>query len=229
VRVSRNQIIIFLVLLALLLGGALKYGQYLGRNDPPPVEAGFLNQGGLTLAHAEGEEDPSDEKEAAPAVLAEEKPLMVVDIKGAVENPGVISLPEGSRLNDALIIARALPEANLDKVNLARTLLDGEAIYIPFQGQDEGEIAAIGQSSNSGGGSANNNGGAPAIGNGKVNINKASAAELQSLSGIGPAKAQAIINYREEHGSFGRIEDLTKVSGIGTATLEKIKNDITVD
>lgn len=228
-RIGRNQVIILLVLLALLLGGALKYGQYLGQNDSPPPEEGLLNQSGLSLAH--GEEASLKEEEAAPIPIPTEDPLMVVDIKGAVENPGVISLPEGSRLNDALALARALPEANLDRVNLARILLDGEAVYIPFQGQDEAEIAAIEQISNSDGaaGSNSSGGASPAINNGKVNINKASAAELQSLSGIGPAKAQAIINYREEHGSFSRIEDLTKVSGIGPATLEKLKNDITVD
>ena len=117
-------------------------------------------------------------------------------------------MPEGSRLYEAIEKAGGYHEdADVNQVNGAQLLRDGEGIYIPFKGE-EGILPVQGMK-------------------GKVNINKATEEELQTLSGIGPSKAKAIIQYREEHGGFKNIEEIKKIGGIGDKTFEKIKGDIT--
>ncbi len=143
--------------------------------------------------------------------------LVVVDVRGAVAKPDVYSLPPGSRVQDALVLAGgALDTADTRPLNLARKLNDGEQIYVPAMG----EVAPI-----------------PAAGTapfsrtpfGKlVNINTATAAELDALPGIGATYAQRIVDYRTQNGPFKKIEDIKKVRGIGDALFEQIKNLITV-
>jgi len=133
---------------------------------------------------------------------------IVIDLKGAIKKPGIYVLPEGSRLYEAIEKAGGyIEEADANQVNGAQLLRDGEGIYIPRKGE---EAVLPAQSSK-----------------GKVNINKASEEELQTLSGIGPSKAKAIIQYREENGGFKNIEELKNIGGIGDKTFEKIKSDIT--
>ncbi len=139
----------------------------------------------------------------------------IVHVAGAVVNPGVYSLEEDARLYDALEEAGGhLGEADLDRVNLAQPLLDGQQVYIPRKDYGDAE---------------NNSfpGGASSAG-GKVNINMAEKSELEALPGIGAVKAQSIINYREQGGPFRDIEELLNVSGIGDKTLEAIYDLVTI-
>lgn len=139
-----------------------------------------------------------------------------VYITGQVRHPGVIEIEEGSRLIDAIELAGGmLDEADKDRINLALKVQDEGMYIIPKIGEEieEGFIQ---------------NGDTTSADNTKVNINKASAEELQTLHGIGPAKAKAIIDYRENQGLFKDIEDIKKVSGIGEKTFEQIQDSITV-
>ncbi|WP_246258455.1 helix-hairpin-helix domain-containing protein [Kroppenstedtia pulmonis] len=149
----------------------------------------------------------------------EDQQEMVVDIKGAVKKPGVYPLPPGSRIQDAVKQAGGpVTEADLDRVNLAQLLSDGMALYIPKKGEED--VPAV-SAPGSGGGSGNG------MQEGeKVNINTAEAGELEELQGIGPAKAAAIIQYREENGPFQSPEDLLNVPGIGEKTLENLKEQV---
>lgn len=139
--------------------------------------------------------------------------IMTVHVVGAVEKPGVYTLEEGKRIDDAVKLAVPTGKADLSLINLASPLQDGKQIYVPIKGEKRDTVRnSTSQSSD-----------------GRININTAGAAELDKLPGIGPALAQRIIEYRESKGSFGKIEDITKVSGIGTAMFEKMKSRISVD
>lgn len=141
---------------------------------------------------------------------------IVIDIKGAVKKPGVYTMKEGERVVDAIEKAGGLlKEADQNQLNLASLLKDEMIIYVPKKGeQQEKRLQANGLLQED---------------DGKIRINSASVEELQKLKGIGPAKAEAIVSYREENGPFQTVEDLLEVSGIGEKTLETIKDDIVVD
>lgn len=141
-----------------------------------------------------------------------------VHVIGAVAKPGVYALARDSRVADALQAAGGtLPQALLHNLNLAKPLFDGEQILVlekpeATDSAEEGVVAAELAA------------GQPTL----ININTATAAELEQLPGIGPVKAQAIVAWRQQNGAFARIEDLTKVSGIGEKTFAKLKALITV-
>ncbi len=135
-----------------------------------------------------------------------------VYVCGAVANPGVVEIPQGSRVEDALKAAGGFgAEAGREAVNLADWVSDGQKLYFPKEGEALEEIAAEAES-------------APGL----VNINTADVAALCTLPGIRESRAQDIISYREANGGFGACEDIMKVSGIKTAAYEKIKDKITV-
>ena len=140
-----------------------------------------------------------------------EKELLYVYVCGQVKNPGVYTLPEGSRVYDVFVLAGGFTDtAATDYWNQARLLKDGEMIYVPGKEEEknhplEGEESGKTESSD------------------KVNINTASKEELMSLPGIGETKALAIIAYRQANGPFLEIEELKKVEGIKEAVYSKIK------
>lgn len=149
-----------------------------------------------------------------------------VHVSGAVKNEGVYELEEDARIADAIEKAGGVSDiANMKNVNLVSKLEDGMKIYIPKQGEDVLENNLEENSNNKettlGGSGTNSN-----VGNekGKININKATKEELDTLPGIGESTAQKIIKYREEHGSFKNIEELKEVKGIGDAKYEEIKD-----
>ena len=139
-----------------------------------------------------------------------------VHVAGAVVNPGVYSLPLGSRVEDAVAAAGGTTAAaDAQALNLAAFLQDGSRVYVPFIVTPEADTSRS----------------APelAIPNSQlININTATTDELDKLPDIGPVTAQAIIDYRNQNGLFARIQDIDKVPGIGPATYEKIKDLITV-
>jgi competence protein ComEA len=114
---------------------------------------------------------------------------LVVDVAGAVASPGVMELPPGARVRDAIAAAGGFVDgADRSSINLARPLVDGEQVYVPAAGGDRA---------------------------GAVNVNAADAAALEALPGIGPVLAERIVADRAANGPFGSIEDLDRVSGIG--------------
>lgn len=136
---------------------------------------------------------------------------VIIDIDGAVNNPGVYEFPEGARVSDAITIAGGLTDnADTSSINRARKLIDEDKIYIPEIGE-EITIETVNT-----------------INNEKININTASKEQLMSLKGIGPAYSQNIIDYRKIN-KFDNIEEIKQVSGIGEKTFEKIKDYITVN
>lgn len=147
-----------------------------------------------------------------------------IHIAGAVEKPGVYLFDDGARVNDAVTKAVPMPEADMDRMNLAALLEDGQRIEVPAKevltGEGlslEGMASAPGLSSKLSDGTS-----------GTININSATAEELDTLPGIGPAYAERIIAYREEHGGFSDIEELQEVSGIGPKTYEKLKDMVSI-
>ncbi|MBM7620337.1 competence protein ComEA [Bacillus tianshenii] len=144
---------------------------------------------------------------------------VLIDIKGAVRLPGVYELLSGERIIDAVDKAGGfLPNADTRKVNLASLLVDEMVIYVPEEGEETEELTFVETPNDAGGKGAVDK---------KVNINTATEEELTTLSGIGPSKAQAIIEYREENGLFKSVDDMLNVTGIGEKSLEKIRDEIT--
>lgn len=128
-------------------------------------------------------------------------------ICGQVKNPGVYTLPEGSRVEDAIVAAGgALEEADLRQINLARYLKEEEQIII-YSKDEKVELPT----------------------DGKIRLNYATKEELMTLTGIGESKALEIISYRNEHGGFQRKEELMNISGIKEGTYNKIKDEIVID
>jgi competence protein ComEA len=176
-----------ILLLLILLGGALFYLRW---PRPTPIEI--------------------IEPTSAPASTPGEIGVYVV---GAVMNPGVYFLLQGSRVADALEAAGGpTEEADLVRVNLAKRVYDEEHIYVPRLGEENPPLPL------STGGEAG----------GKININTATAAELETLPSIGPVLAQRIIDYRKANGPFAVIEDIKNVQGIGEGIFEEIKELIFV-
>jgi competence protein ComEA len=139
---------------------------------------------------------------------------LVVQAAGAVTKPGVYTMSATARVNDLIAAAGGLaPDADADHVELAATLTDGERVYVPRVGEAPPPSAG----SSTGSPSTGSSGRAP------VDLNRASAADLESLPGIGPSLAQAIIDYREQHGAFRSVDDLADVRGIGPAKMEQVR------
>jgi competence protein ComEA len=149
---------------------------------------------------------------------------LLVHVVGAVAEPGLVTVPHGARVADALQAAGgATGKADLTAVNLARAVVDGEQLYVPKPGEPLPGTA--GEAPGSGGpGSA---GGPPAAG-GTVDINTADAVALEELPGVGPSIAQAIVEWRETNGPFASVDELEDVPGIGPATLDEIRESARV-
>lgn len=153
---------------------------------------------------------PATFVEAEPSVAPAAGGTIFVHVVGAVREPGVYELPAGSRAIDAVRAAGGLgPHADTISVNLAKPLTDGEQLVVP-KAATTADRATAQQD------------------DGKVNINTADQAGLETLPGIGPALAQRIIEHREANGPFKSVDDLLNVSGIGEATLANLEPYVTV-
>jgi competence protein ComEA len=160
---------------------------------------------------------PSSRAAARPAVprrIAPSTPL-VVDVVGAVRNPGLYRLAQGTRIADAVARAGgARRSADLAAINLAAPLADGEQVVVPSR-----------QTAGASSGSAAAGGAAPGAAGpqGPVHLNSATLADLDTLPGVGPATAQKILDYRTEHGAFSSVDELDAVPGIGPKRLEELR------
>ena len=140
--------------------------------------------------------------------------MLVVDVAGAVRNPGVYSLPMNSRVIDAISAAgNVLKGADVSDINLARLLKDGEQVYVHAAARASSSSRSTARS-------------APPRNTGPIAINRASAKELEALDGIGPVLASRIVAYRNANGPFVTLEALLEVSGIGPAKLAQFKEKI---
>ena len=152
-----------------------------------------------------------------------DKSKVTVDVKGAVVKPGVYTLKASARVTDAIQEAGGMTEdADAKSVNLAASLSDEEVIYVATKDEN---LSVLGQSGTS---QVSDKGGQTNAKDGKINLNTATAEELQTISGIGAKRAEDIIAYRESHGGFQSVDDLKNVSGIGDKTLDKIRESIYV-
>ncbi len=142
------------------------------------------------------------------------------DIKGAVVRPGMYQIPQNARVLDLVRMAGGFTaEAAQNQVNFSQMVEDQMVIYVPTSAEDfsewqEGQLGIRTEG--------------PATTSAKVNLNKADSSELQQLNGIGEKKAAAIIDYRQENGSFNSVEELKKVSGIGDKIFDNLKDEIEV-
>ena len=159
---------------------------------------------------ARGNNQESPPISIVPITIAE--PEIFVDVTGAVNNPGVYTLTGKSRVIDAIKAAGdSAPGADLSTINLARVLTDGEQIYV-----DSTVVNSAGDRVSK------------TTRAGPININRATAHQLDALDGIGPVIAQRIVDYRKINGSFLSIDDLQKVSGIGAAKFAQIKAKVRI-
>ena len=160
------------------------------------------------------EEEPEEDVGEQVVIQA----MIVVDVKGAVRHPGVYPMQDDDRLIDAINAAGGyVPEADSRLLNHAMRLTDELLIYVPLEGEELPE-----------GGTDLITSGISEASDGIININTADESELMTISGIGPAKAATIIQFRNEHGPFSTPESLMEISGIGQKTFEKLEHQIKV-
>jgi competence protein ComEA len=151
--------------------------------------------------------------------------VVVVDVGGAVNGPGLVRVGKGARVADVVAAAGgATHEADLDRLNLAAPVADGERIFVPRLGQGSIPVAVNGD------GAAGEPAGGPGSSTpaGPVDLNHATAEQLDTLPGVGPATAAAIVTYRTQHGPFASVDDLLQVHGIGPAKLAALRSKVRV-
>ena len=166
---------------------------------------------------------------AAPAIAVqgEDKGPLVVHVAGAVRHPGVYRMRAGSRVDDAVERAGgARRRADLSALNLAAELEDGRQVLVPLQVAAPGTTAGTGVAAS--GTAASGSAVAPAAPVVPLNLNTATAEQLDELDGIGPATARHIIEYREAHDGFGSVEELDQVPGIGETRLAALRDKVRV-
>jgi competence protein ComEA len=168
--------------------------------------------GGSDSGYTSSYDDYGSEDEAEAGVAVEEGGSdVVVDVTGAVRKPGVYRMPAGSRVNDAVKRAGgATGKAATESINLAARLADGQQVVVPeaVPGGGGGVVAAAA---------------AGEAEEGPISLSTATAAELDTIDGIGPVTAGDIIKFREEHGGLSSVDQLDQISGIGPATMEALR------
>jgi len=205
---SRAELIGLVTVLAVTLGGA---GLWYARSLPRPVEVGA---GSPTGGTAPGGADQSGAAGTGPSAAPA---LVLVDVAGWVRRPGVYEFAEGARVIDAIEAAGgARSGALLQALNLAAPLTDGTQVLVPR----EGEAGAVAPPASGGT--------VPGATGALVNVNTATATDLEALPGIGEVIAQRIVDHRTENGPFTSVDQLLDVSGIGDSILESIRELVTV-
>ena len=194
VQVSRRAVVLGALALALALGLANRLLR----------SAGTAYEGSQAAGAAQT-------RAAAPAA-----PLLVVHVVGAVRNPGLYRLPQGSRINDAVTRAGGVTrKAEVALVNLAAPLADGTQIVVPARAPPARGGAGSGAET------------APTAPVGPLHLNTATLEELDALAGVGPVTAQKILDYRAEHGAFASVDELDAIPGIGPKRLSELRDLVT--
>jgi competence protein ComEA len=187
-------------------------GWWLLRPGPPPVEER------LPFASAPTVPEP---------VVATTAPVeLVVQAAGAVHRPGVYQLAAGARVVDLIEAAGgAVAGADLQVLSLAAVLSDGQRVRVPLVGE---QLPASELGGSAGGAAGGGGAAGTAVPGAPIDLNTAGVDDLDTLPGVGPATAQAIVAHRDEHGPFGAVDDLLEVRGIGDARLEALRDLVTV-
>jgi competence protein ComEA len=192
--------------------------------------AAILVGAGVFARGSNGSSTTSDSEDAAVAALPfagttpapSTTPLpsaLVVHAAGAVANPGLYRLEAGSRVGDLLTAAGGVAaDGDLDRVNLAAVLVDGARVYVPRHGEED--IPALAEADAP---SKSPDGSAIATESGPIDLNRATLEQLETLPGVGPSIAAAIVDHRERNGPFATVEELVDVRGIGPARLEQLR------
>lgn len=214
---SRRELVALVAVAAVVVAGA---GLWYVRSLPKAVEVQAANRPGVVPPPAaSGPVAGSSSPSATP--VSPTPSVLFVHVAGLVRRPGVYQFQPGQRVVDAVDAAGgALKKADLDLLNLAAPLTDGEQILVPKHGQAVVPPPGVG--------GVTGPAGEPGSTGGLVNVNTASESELESLPGVGPVLAAAIIAYRTEHGPFPTVDALDDVSGIGPATLADLRPLVTV-
>ncbi len=198
-------------LVVLVLAGLLLAGWFVWAARPSTQTA-------PVVAHSRPETSVHPIGSASPSHVRE----LVVHVAGAVRRPGLVRLPPGSRVSDAVTAAGGPARgAELESVNLARLLVDGEQLLV----LKKGEAPAAAGPAPAGAPTGAAGGGPAAV---PLDLNTATMAQLEELTGVGPVLAQRIIDWRTEHGRFGSVDELAEVSGIGERTLEELRPQVRV-
>jgi len=209
-RKINNEQIVMLVL-SLLVGLSVGYLVFSGNGTENFVKSFIEEPGAKSEENIIVNESNEKIKQQQEETVKEIK----VYITGSVKNPGVYNMKEGDRIIDIFQKAGGKATgANLEQINMASYIKDGEKIYIPNLSERTDNLVS----------NTSNNYNSDS----KININFASKDELEKLSGIGPSKATAIIKYRSDNGKFNTIKELINVTGIGPATLNNIKDEVSV-
>ena len=200
-----HQRIIVLVCLSIALSSVLVFGFLKLFNDEQPTPSQLEESWSISSTLAEGTDETTQ------ALI-----LSFADIKGGVKEPGVYQIDTNTRLADLVQLAGGFSaQAETKELNLALKIEDQMLVYVPLKGEKtQQEIIVLPENSQAE--------------NRKINLNTANSQELQQLNGIGPKKAEAIINYREEHGSFQTLDELMEVSGIGEKTYANLVEEIII-
>jgi competence protein ComEA len=220
-ELSRTQVAVYgAIAVALLFVGARAVRGESGSGGDTGYTSSYGDYGSGSAGYSSDGEDEAaeggeDAGEGTFAVSGSGSDV-VVDVTGAVERPGVYRLPAGSRVDDAVRRAGgAATKAELDSINLAARLADGQQVVVP-------ERVPIG-TGGSPSAAASTVGGAGAEEDGPISLATATAAELDTIDGIGPVTAEDIIEFREEHGGLSSVDQLDQISGVGPATMEALR------
>lgn len=189
-ELSRSQVVVYgAIAVALLLVGARAIRAEEGGGESFAVAAGASSGGGGFTISGQGSD-------------------LVVDVAGAVARPGVYRLPAGARVEDAVRRAGgATAKAELEAINRAARLADGQQVVVPERVPGGGSVAAAGASSE----------------DGPISLGTATVEQLDTIDGIGPVTAQGIIEFRDQHGGLASVDQLDQVSGIGPATMDLLR------
>lgn len=215
--VGTARLVASAVSVVIVVGGAV----WLLRAPAPPTEAGIpVAQGSAPAATLPPPAATAPNATGASDALVPAS--LVVHVAGAVVGPGVYQLASAARVIDAVTAAGGpVADAELDALNLAAPLADGQRVYVPHVGEVEPSALPAGAAPSGAGGGDDSN-------RGPVNVNTASAHELEALPGIGPATAAAIVDDRTRNGPFASVDDLERVAGIGPAKLAALRDQVTV-
>lgn len=198
-ELSRAQIAVYgAIAVALLLVGARAI-----RGEGGEAEPSFAAE-----AAASGAVESGSEGEAGGFTISGQAGDLVIDVTGAVARPGVYRMPAGSRVNDAVLRAGgATGRAELEAVNLAARLADGQQVVVPERVAGGGVAAASGGEEEEG----------------PISLGTATVEELDTIDGIGPVTAGDIVEFRDQHGGLASVDQLDQISGIGPATMESLR------
>ena len=207
--ISKRKMAMITVAVAFVVAGIYFFSQQ--GEDPADTEDIFS----VTAKEAEMEQSLNES--------AAEPEIIKVDVKGAVKSPGIFTAQAGDRVIDLISAAGSFTDkADKDKVNFAQIVEDQMVIYVPEIGEEDKGYLENMQVGSSGDAVSGGTSG------GLVNLNTATQEDLETLTGIGPSKANAILEYRETVGKFKEVDELKKVTGIGDKTFERLRDSISV-